>query len=422
MSKLALLGGEKIRKTPFVSNACIKDEEKKRVSAVLDSGMLSGFVAKKGDFFLGGAQLREFEALVQGYFSIEYAIAVNSATAGLHIAVAACGIGAGDEVIVTPYTMSASATAIVMQKAIPVFSDITENRLCLDPARIEKKITSRTKAIMVVHLFGWPAEMHEILNIARKHNLFVIEDCAQAPGAKYKDKFVGTLGHIGVFSLNQHKTITCGEGGFAITKNSDLALRMQLVRNHGEAVVEDFGSEENYDIVGYNYRMTELEAAVSIGQFRRLDYLNSHRIELAEYLIEKLSKFKGIILPRKDDNTNVYFVLPMRLKRELVGVHRDTFVKALIAEGIPFAAGYVKPIYLAPLYQKTLKDKSVYDKGICPVCERMYEEELMLTGVCKYPHTKEDMDCVVEAFDKIYNHAEELKRFEDESCCSYRRR
>jgi len=425
MSRLAILGGEKVRTKPYVAHAVIGDEEKKRVNQVLESGMLSGFIAKAGDSFLGGKQVREFEGLVKEYFHCKEAVAVNSATAALHAAVAACGIGPGDEVIVTPYTMSASATAIIMQNAIPVFTDIEEDTFCLDPQKIEEAITPYTKAIMVVHLFGYPAHMDEIMKIAKKHNLCVIEDCAQAPGANYKGNLVGTIGDIGVFSLNQHKTITSGEGGFAITNNEKLTLRMQLIRNHGEVIVDDMKIQEIDNIIGYNYRMTELEAAVAIGQFRRLDELNKHRIELAEYFTKGLKQFAGLILPKiEKGNTHVYFVYPIKFDEEAVGVSRNNFVKALLAEGIPFGAGYVRPIYLDPLYQKRIafgkegypfksdiyQGQVNYAKGICPIAERMHEKELMLTGICRYPHSKRDIDDVIRAFKKIYENIDELKK------------
>ncbi|MFA5089126.1 MAG: DegT/DnrJ/EryC1/StrS family aminotransferase [Candidatus Omnitrophota bacterium] len=413
MSELALFGGERIRKKPFAAGACIGDEERQRVSQVLEEGVLSGFIAKKGDYFLGGKQVREFEGLVKDYFPCKHAVSVNSATAGLHVALGACGIGPGDEVIVPPYTMSATATAVLMQGAIPVFADIEEERCCLDPQKIEERVTSRTRAIIVVHLFGYPAKMDDIMVVAKRHGLKVVEDCAQAPGTEFKGKRVGTFGDAGVFSLNQHKTVTSGEGGFVITGDDRLALRMQLMRNHGEVIVDDFGIPEHYDIVGYNYRMTELEAAVATGQFRRLDSLTRHRIDLAEYLMKKLSGFKGLMLPKADGNKHVYFVFPMRFLEKEAGMSREDFVRALVAEGIPVAAGYVKPIYLASYYQKGfVKGQPVrdfYGKGICPVCERMHEKEFLCTGVCRHPHTKEDMDDVVAAVGKVFANRHEFK-------------
>jgi len=425
MDKLAFLGGKKVRIKPFVSHAVIGKEEKQRINDVLESGMLSGFIAKAGDSFLGGKQVKEFESLVKKYFNTEYAVSVNSATAGLHVALGACGIGPGDEVIVSPYTMCASATAIIMQNAIPVFADIDKDTFCIDPEEIEKHVTGRTKAIIVIHLFGHPAEMDKIMKIAKKHNLKVIEDCAQAPGAIYNGKPVGTFGDMGIFSLNQHKTITSGEGGFAITNNKDFALRMQLIRNHAEVSVEGVGVTNIDNMVGFNYRMTELEAAVSVGQFRRLDSLNNHRIKLAEYLTERLTGFKGLVLPKeKDKQKHVYFVYAIKIKEDVIGVSRETFVKALQAEGIPCGIGYVRPIYLEPLYQKKVaygmkgcpftcsfyNEEINYSKGICPVTERMHERELIAIPVCRYPHTEKDIDDVAGAFKKLYDHMDDLKK------------
>jgi dTDP-4-amino-4,6-dideoxygalactose transaminase len=199
---------------------------------------------------------------------------------------------------------------------------------------------------------------------------------------------------------------------------------MQLIRNHAEAITADMGLQDLDNLVGFNYRMTELEAAVSIGQFKQLDFLNNYRIELAEYLTHKLSVFKALTLPKKEvGNKHVYFVYPIRLKEQEAGISRDMLVKALNAEGIPFGAGYVRPLYLEPLYQKKIaygkngcpftcgfyNGDIDYSKGICPVAERMYEKELLMTGVCRYPQTKKDMDDIAGAFEKIFQNREELR-------------
>lgn len=430
VKKLALLGGEKIRKEPFPSHPIMGEEERKEVLEVLESGILSGFVGKVGDAFLGGPKVRKLEEEFIKYFNIKYAIAVNSATAGLHVALAACGIGPGDEVIVSPYTMSASASSILMQNAIPVFVDIQEDIFCLDSQKIEEAISPRTKAILVVHLFGHPAEIDDIRSIAQKHKLLIIEDCAQAPGATYRGKPVGTIGDIGIFSFNQHKTITTGEGGVVITNNDRFAARARLIRNHGEVVVKDMGCEDIVNILGWNYRMTELEAAVGFAQFKKLDKLTQHRIDLADYLMEKLSKYEGITTPVVyPESKHVYFVYPIRYNEDKIGISRDLFVKAINAEGVPFAAGYVKPIYLEPLYQRRIcygkqgcpfsclyyKGEVHYDKGLCPTAERLYEKELMLTGLCRFPLTIEDITGVVRAFEKIFDNISKLKTMEERS-------
>lgn len=425
MSRLALFGGEKVRVEPWPVHPILGDEEKTRVRRVLETGLLSGFIANAQESFFGGPEVKELEASIKSYFGVEHAIAVNSATAGLHAALAAVGVGPGDEVIVPPYTMSATATAILMQNAIPVFADIDSEIFCLDPKSVREKITPRTKAILVVHLFGQSADMDAIFALAAEADLAVIEDCAQAPGATYRGKAVGTFGQMGVFSFNQHKTITTGEGGFIITDDDELALRTQLVRNHGEVIVEPMGVERIDNIIGWNYRMTELEAAVGIAQFEKLDMLTNHRVSLADYLKKKLARFPGLSLPvTRPGNNHVYFVFPIKFDEQAVGIDRDLFVKALNAEGVPFGAGYVRPIYLEPAYQQRIgygakgcpfscafyEGRIDYDKGLCPVAERLYEKELLLTGLCRYPMTESDMDDIAAAFGKIYDNIDELRQ------------
>ncbi len=402
-TKLAFLGGEKVRQKPFTVLPPIGQEERDLVLEVLGSGQLSGFVAQPGEAFLGGPKVRQLEKLFQDYFGSKFAVAVNSATAGLHAAVAALGIRVGDEVIVPPYTMSASATVILMQNATPVFADIDPISFCIDPNDIEKKITPKTKAIIVVHLFGLPAEMDAIMKIAKKHHIAVIEDCAQSPGAVYKGRKAGTIGDVGVFSFNQHKIITTGEGGVAVTDDPDLALRLQLVRNHGEVVTGKMDKVHD-DLLGWNYRMTELEAAVGIGQFRRLDQLTEERIRLADFLTEKLSKLKGLTPPsRPVSSKHVYFTYPIKFDEKAIGIDRATFIKALNAEGIPCGGGYVRPIYYEPVFRKICPDT------VCPVTERMHFHELLVLPVCRHPHTIEDMEDVIAAFQKILSHGEVLK-------------
>jgi len=400
-------------------------EELKQIKEVLKSGVLSGFIAKAGPKFHGGVKVQSLEKSFRDYFAVPFAIAVNSATSGLHAAIAALGIGPGDEVIVPPYTMSASATAILMHNAIPVFCDITEDTFCIDPQKLESVITERTKAIIVVHLFGHPADMDAITVIAQKHGLKIIEDCAQAPAALYKNKLVGTLGDIAVFSFNQNKIITSGEGGVIVTPHEQYAHTAELVRNHGEVVVHDMGVHNIVNTLGWNYRMTELEAAVALAQFKKLDDLTAIRIRLADYVTQKLSKMPGIITPqRKPWAKHVYFTYPIRILEETLGISRQTFIKALAAEGIPLAGGYVRPIYFEPVYAQKLaygtkgcpftcsfygKERN-YPHGLCPVTERLYAQQLATLGVCRFPMKKKDMNDVADAFEKVINNIDSLKK------------
>jgi len=416
---LALLGGNPVRSRPFPPHPVIGDAEKEAVLDVLDNGKLSTFIAAPGEYFNGGRKIKEFEKQFADYHGVGHAVAFNSATAALHAAVVAVGVSAGAEVIVPPYSFTSTATCALMHNAIPVFADVDEDVFGLDPAAVERAITPLTRAIIVVHLFGHPANLNGILDVARRHNLRVIEDCAQAPGAKYEDRLVGTFGDCGIFSFTESKTITTGEGGMLITNDDEIAATARMVRNHGEMIVEG-QKERTYssNILGWNYRMTEMEAALGIVQFGKLEQLNQHRIDLANYLSAQLPGVDGLETPTVWPHAkHVYYVYPLKYDEEAIGLPRDLFVKALNAEGIPFGAGYVRPLYFSPLYQEKRHSAfehytghASYDAGLCPVTERLHEKELMLTGVVRFPATYDDMDDIADAFQKVMEQKEALCR------------
>ena len=427
MNNLALFGGKPIRNKPFPPHPIIGLEEIKAVTDVLISGKLSTFIAQAGDNFLGGEKIKQFESDFADYHGVKYAVAFNSATAALHSAVVGCGVKVGEEVLVPPYTFTSTATCVLMNNSIPVFVDIEPYTFCINWTGINKALlakclgetyNSNVKAVIPVHLFGHPADMDIIMEIARRYRLKVIEDCAQAIGATYKNKKVGTIGDCGVFSFQETKNITTGEGGMLITDNEEIATITRMVRNHGEVVLES-QKQRTYrsDILGWNYRMTEMEAALGIVQLKKLDILNEGRIKLASYLFERIAKIDGLTPPTVYPNCkHVYYMYPIKYDSEKVGIPRGLFVKALVAEGIPFSAGYVKPLYLNPIYHenkpfiyKYFGLDIGYDKGICPVTERMYEKELILTGVVRPPATFGDMDNIVKAIEKVIAYKKELK-------------
>lgn len=424
MNRLAINGGEPVRKTPFPEYITIGDEEKQAAIEVLDSTVLSKYLGTWSRDFYGGPKVHQLEQDWAQYFRIKHAVSVNSATSGLYAAVGATGVGPGDEVIVSPYTMTASATAALVYGAIPVFADIDPQIFCLSPESIEKCITPYTKAIIVVDIFGHPADMVEIMKIARDHDLVVIEDAAQAPGAKYKGRYAGTLADIGVYSLNYHKTIHCGEGGIIVTENDDFAERLQLIRNHAEVVVKEKGVKNLVNMIGFNFRMTEIEAAIAIEQLKKLEKLLLPRIAAADYLTKHLSEFPSIVPPHvRSEVRHGYYVYPLIYHAEEVGVPRERFVSALNAEGIPMVNGYVEPLYLEPCYQQQIafgkegfpftypgyKGKVNYQPGICPVTERMFYRELMYTKICHANITNGDLDDIIHAFEKIMGNIQELK-------------
>lgn len=425
--KLALNGGKPILKKPFPPPYNIGKKEISAVLRLMKKSPLSGFIGAAGEYFLGGREVKKLEKLFCSKFGVKYAVAFNSATTALQAAVAALDIGPGDEVITSPYTMSASATSILMNGAVPIFADIEEKIFCLDSTSVEQKITKRTKAIMAVNLFGGPADFDSLLEIARKYKIKIIEDNAQAPGGKYKNKYAGTIGDIGVFSLNVHKVIQCGEGGILVTNNPDYAFRAQLVRNHGEAVIDGMPDYNLGPLIGSNYRMTELQAAIAYEQVLKLDFLNQKRIELANYLTEKLKDIPGVETPYLLPQTkHVYYVYPLKINENKFGISRDRFIDAMIVEGFPMSKGYVKPLYLQPLYQTRkvfnethfpfksnyYKGNPDYSKGSCPVAERMYEREFTFTTVCQYPYTKKHLDLFLKAVEKVLKNKKELNENE----------
>jgi dTDP-4-amino-4,6-dideoxygalactose transaminase len=272
--------------------------------------------------------------------------------------------------------------------------------------------------------------MDAIMGIAKKYQLKVVEDCAQAPMGKYKGKYVGTIGDIGVFSLNYHKHVHTGEGGVLVTNNKELAEKLQLIRNHGENVVEAKGETDLTNMIGYNYRMTEVEAAIGIEQLKKLPSLLERRLENAEFLHHSLGSIHGLSSPPwvEKDSLHTFYVQPLKYDEQKLEVHRNDFVNAVKAE-IPSAvlretaplisAGYVKPLYLQPIYQQRASVCSFncdhykgfvdYSKGICPVTERMHFTELITHEYMRPGMTKADLKDVVNAFEKVVNNIGELK-------------
>ncbi|NDH64767.1 MAG: DegT/DnrJ/EryC1/StrS family aminotransferase, partial [Alphaproteobacteria bacterium] len=270
-SPLAVHGGPKTITRPFARYNPLGAEEVAAAKAVVESGILSQYYGRWCADFYGGPKVREFERACAAKFGVKRAVTVNSWTSGLVAAVGAIGIEPGDEVITSPWTMCATATAILHWNAIPVFADIEPDTFCLDPRSVEVNITPHTRAILSVDIAGQSADMDALRAIAKKHNLKLISDCAQAPGALYQGKFAGTLADVGGFSLNYHKHIHTGEGGILVTNDDEIAERMCLIRNHAEAVVGDKGVTDLSNMIGHNFRLGEIECAIGIEQLKKLD-------------------------------------------------------------------------------------------------------------------------------------------------------
>jgi len=417
VSALALCGGPKTRRVPFPPYPVIGEAERRAVLEVLDEGRLSTFIASPGAQFLGGHRIRQFEQEFGEFHGARFAVAFNSATAALHAAVIGCGIAPGEEVIVPPYTFTSTATCALMHGAIPVFADVDEETFCLDPKALEAVISPRARAVIPVHLFGQPALMDELQQVARRHRLRVIEDCAQAPAATYKGTRVGVLGDCGVFSFQETKNLMTGEGGMLITNDASIAEIARLVRNHGEAAVSP-GEARSYkaEILGWNYRMTEFEAALGRCQLRQLPEQNRARQRLAAHLTRALGGLPGLrVPPLREGCEHVYYVYPLLYDASVWGIPRVRFLEAVGAEGIPISGGYVKPLYLSPLYQerrawafRAYRGDVSYAEGICPVAERLHRETMLLIAVVRPPATEDDMDDIAAAIWKVWEHRKEL--------------
>jgi perosamine synthetase len=421
--RLALLGGKKAIPNAFAKYNPIGKEELAAAQQVIQSGVLSQFIGAWHKDFYGGPKVREFEKAAANYFGVKHAVTVNSWTSGLVAAVGAIGIEPGDEVITTPWTMSATAAAILHWNGIPVFADIDPETYNLDPKSIEKNITPFTRAIMVADIFGQSADMDEIMKLAKRHNLKVISDTAQAPGALYKGRFAGTCADVGGYSLNYHKHIHTGEGGILVTNDDKIAERLQLIRNHAEVVVGDKGVSDISNMVGHNFRLGEIECAIGIEQLKKLGGLVKSRQALAATLSEGLQGLRGLTTPVvRSDRTHVYYVYPMQLDVGPIGVTRDRLCDALNAEGVAVSRRY-QNIHLLPVYQRKIAFGSKgfpwtsdicrrpvsYAKGICPVAEDLNDNSYMGLGLCIYDLSFEDVQMIAQAFQKVWAQIESLK-------------
>ncbi|MFH1445480.1 MAG: DegT/DnrJ/EryC1/StrS family aminotransferase [Nanoarchaeota archaeon] len=328
-----------------ISKPFMGEEEINAIRNVLLSGNL-----------VQGEKVREFEEAVSNYIGVEHAIATSSGTTALHLAVESLGIGPEDEVITTPFTFIASTNCILYNNAKPVFVDIDPKTFNIDPGKIEEKITDKTKAVLIVHLYGQPCEMERIKEICNKHNLKLIEDCAQAIGAEYKNQKVGTFGDVSALSFYATKNITTGEGGMLLTNSVSLAEPSRLRRQHGQKRIYE------YEILGYNYRMTDMQAAIGIEQMKKIERLNSKRIENANSMSRLLSDTEGIVLPSvTNDTKHVFHQYTIRVLNN----KRDGLKEYLNGKNIEAMVYYPQTIY-----QKGTEN--------CPEAERAAKEVLSL--------------------------------------------
>lgn len=379
--RLAIKGGKRAVPDDIekVRWPVIVEEDKKAVMRVLNRGVLFGPYAPEVV-----ALQNEFAS----YIGTKFCIATNSGTAALHMGIAAAGIGPGDEVITSAFSFLASATCILHHNGIPVFVDIDPKTYNIDVNKIEEKITEKTKAIIPVHIHGLPCDMDRILEIARRHNLVVIEDACQSHGATYKGKKTGNFGEMATYSLNSTKNLPGGEGGLFVTNSEELRAKANMTRMFGEFVKEGEGRSYKAYTMGWMYRTQELSAALTRSQLKRLDFYNENSRRNGDYLTKELSKIKGLIPPvTPPDRTYIYHKYRVRLDPKALGIEiepakfRDLVMKALLAEGVDVVLWQHFSLPANPLFQK----KEGYGKG-CPWSCPFYNKEISY-NIEDYPQT-----------------------------------
>jgi dTDP-4-amino-4,6-dideoxygalactose transaminase len=355
-----------------IASPSIGRDEIKAVIEVLKSGMLAQ-----------GQKVKEFEEKVAEYAGVKYAIATSSGTAALHTALLAVGIKPGDEVITTPFTFVATANSILYCGAKPVFADIDEKTFNIDPSKIEEKITKKTKAILPVHLYGQPADIKSLLEICEDYNLFLVEDAAQALGAEFKGKKVGSFGDCGIFSFYPTKNITTGEGGMIVTDNKNIAERCAKIRNHGEY------KRYFVDSLGYNYRMTEIAAAIGLVQIQKLEGFIKKRIKNAEFLSKSLKKIPEIEPPFVEKNVrHVFHQYTIKAKK------RNELKNFLNKKQIQAVVYYPLPVHRQLLYRK------LGYKDSLPIAERASRKVLSLP--VNQDLSKEEMNKIIKEIRNFY--------------------
>jgi dTDP-4-amino-4,6-dideoxygalactose transaminase len=410
IAKPAVLGGTPVRTEPFPSWPKIGDNDRKAWSEVLEAGLWCR---------LGAKNANRFEEQWAEALQAKYCLATSSGTTALHTSLNALEAGPGDEVLVPPYTFVATINVVLLQYALPVFVDTDRETFQIDAGKIEAAITPRTRAILPVHLGGASADMDRILDIAKRHNLPVLEDACQSHLAEWRGRKVGTLGDLGCFSFQGSKNLNSGEGGSIASNNRDLIDRCRSFHNNGRAIGN---AAFEYVRNGTNHRMTEFQAALLLEQLSRLEQQSRVREENARYLTEQLRKIPGIIPARVYEGCtrNAYHLYMFRYhKDQFKGLPRSAFLKALKAEGIPCSGGY-KPLNKEPVVSALSESRSFkrvfpaadlaqYAERArhCPENDRLCEEavwffQTMLLG------SRRDMDQIVEAVLKIQQHADQL--------------
>ena len=426
MSKLALNGGKPVRSKPFTNWPVHGQEEEKALLGVLKSGKWWRFAFGQGVDLAepeqgGRSQVALFQEEFARHHQCRYGVAAANGTGTLEMGIRAMNLKVGDEIIVPAYTYVASASAVLQNNLVPVFVDIHPDTYNIDPDRIEEAITNRTRAIEVVHFGGQPADMDRVMAIAKKHNLAVIEDAAHAHGCEWKGKKAGSFGLFSSFSFQASKNMTAGEGGIICSNNQLFAAECDSLTWAGRKTGRPW---YEFHRLGWNYRMTEFQAAILRCQLRRLAAHNRRRMRNAQCLSAKLEGFDGIrpLVQDKRATMHGYHIYMFRYDEAKTGLPRETFIAALVAEGIPASSGYMFPLYKNPMflekkfingsfplgtrYHKDVDYASFAEK--CPVAERACRRAAVWLPQNIFLGPENDMKDVAQAVRKVLDLKEAL--------------
>lgn len=403
LSKLAIDGGTPIRERPFAPWPIWDEKEEKALIRALHSGQWG----------MGGEEIESLESEFSQAIGVRHSFAVPTGSAALEVALFAAGVGYGDEVIVPPYTFFATASACLMRGAIPVFADIDPETYCLDSASVEKAITDRTRAIIPVHIGGCPADMTGLMEVARRHGLFVIEDACQAHGASWMGQQVGGIGHLGCFSFQSSKNINCGEGGMVTTNDDRLAEKCWSFKNYGRSPEKQRYYHAN---LGTNFRLSQFQAAVLRAQLTRMEDWATRRAANGDFLASTLEASQGLLPQKKQREVtrHAYHLFITRYNPEHFGNwSREKFIEAMAAEGIPAAACWPPLHHVAGITGPTRELKSALgllkeddSPAHCPHAEKAGGfESVWLIGQQALVGEEEDMLDVLRATEKIQHFA-----------------
>ena len=409
--KLAILGGEPVRKNKSWPSWPYWDQN------VIDSVLKTTKSRIWCRIQSRSGTVPTFEKKFAALTGAKFCVATGSGTQALHTCVEALGIGAGDEVITSPYTDPGTIASILAARALPVLADLDTESYQLDPEDVERRITENTKAIMPVHMMGQPCDMDAICEIAKKHNLKVIEDAAQAHLSEYQGKKLGTIGDLGCFSFQSSKTIACGEGGGIIGNDEELMDKCYTVHNHGTS------RRGRTEVAGPKYRMNEFEAAVLLGQLPGIQERFTRRNENAAHLTSRIKDIPGIVPQKQYEGTasGSFYIYAMTYRKEHFNdAERSKFLKAVAAEGVslsPYIAQglhkepWVEHILSLPVYKKMFSKKRLQRyrrENSCPNCDKVCREMAMIWASGPLLGTKGDMDDVADAIGKVYENRDKL--------------